>query len=128
MRNWYRQLKIEYKVAFWSTILVLGIAVLLIPLFFLKLMEIPQGILVGGGISIVVYLFLGLFNNPDKPKKSLVATIVVIALRLVIIAGLLFLDGWLYYSLGFKAFNIFAIAASYLLPLIVHVFLGRKES
>ena len=127
MKDWYKQLRLEYQVAFWSVIVVLGLFVLCIPFFFFSLMEIPQGIALGGITSILIYIVLGLCNNEEKAKRSLVLTIVVIFLKMALIGGLLFLVGWLYYGLGFKAFNIFAVAGSYFIPLIVHLILVRKE-
>ena len=127
MKDWYDQMKLEYKTAFWSAIIIIGLVILCIPFFFFSLMEIPQGIALGGGVGILIYLFLGLFNNSEEPKKSMVLTIIVIALRLVIIAGVLFLVGWLYYKVGFKAFNIFAVAGGYLIPIIINIILVRKE-
>ena len=90
-------------------------------------MEIPQGIALGGMVSVIIYLLLGLFNNPDKPKKSMVVTTVIIIIRLLVIAGILFLVGWLYYGLGFKAFNIFAVMGGYFIPLAVNIILVEKE-
>ena len=126
MKDWYKNLKIEYQVSLWSAIVIVGLFILCIPFYFFSLMEIPQGILLGGGISILVYVFLGLFNNPEKPKKSLVITFVFIAIRLLVIGGILFLVGWLYYQMNVKAFNIFAVAGSYLAPIVIHLILARK--
>ena len=127
MKEWYKQLRLEYQVAFWSAIVVLGLFILCIPFYFFSLMEIPQGIALGGIVSILIYIVLGLCNNEEKAKQSMVATVVVIIAKAIIIGGLLFLVGWLYYGKGFKAFNIFAVAGSYLIPLIVHIILVRKE-
>ena len=127
MKDWYLKLKLEYQVVFWSLIGILGLVILLIPCFFFKLMEIPQGIALGGMVSVIIYLLLGLFNNPDKPKKSMVVTTVIIIIRLLVIAGILFLVGWLYYGLGFKAFNIFAVMGGYFIPLAVNIILVEKE-
>ena len=90
-------------------------------------MEIPQGILLGGMVAILIYLFLGLFNNEEKKKESLVITVVILIVKFILIAGLLVLIGWLYYGNNFKAFNIFAVAGGYFIPLIIHVILVRKE-
>ena len=108
MKDWYRQLKLEYKIVVWSLIVLAGIILVLIPLFFFSLMEVPQGIALGAGVGIITYLFLGLFNNSDSPKKSLVLTVITIIIRFLVIAGILVLVGWLYYAKGVKAFNIFA--------------------
>ena len=90
-------------------------------------MEIPQGILLGGFLGIIIYLLLGLFDNKDKPKKSLIITSIIIGVRLLLIAGVLFLVGWLYYGLGFKAFNIFAVMFGYFVSLAVNIILVERE-
>ena len=128
MKNWYQNLKLEYQVVFWSLIVLAILVTLCIPFFFFSLMEIPQGIALGGGIGIITYLFLGLFNNKDNPKKSMVLTVITIIIRFLVIAGILFLVGWLYYAKGMKAFNIFAVAGAYLISLVVNIILVRKEN
>ncbi len=127
MKEWYAKLRLEYQVALWSSIVIVGAVILCIPFFFFSLMEIPQGILLGGALSILIYIVLGLINNEEKAKRSLVLTIVVIFLKMLLIGGLLFLVGWLYYDKGVHAFNIFAVAGAYFVPLVVHLILVRKE-
>ena len=127
MKDWYSKLKIEYRVAFWATLVVASIVILLIPCFFFSLMEIPQGIALGGIVGIIIYLFLGLFNNNVDPKKAMRITVVIIIVKALVITGLLFLIGWLYYGIGFKAFNIFALMGGYFIPLVIHIILVEKE-
>ena len=127
MKAWYLELKIEYRVVVWSLIAIIGLFVSTIPCYFFSLMEIPQGILLGGFLGIIIYLLLGLFDNKDKPKKSLIITSIIISVRLLLIAGILFLVGWLYYGLGFKAFNIFAVMFGYFVSLAVNIILVERE-
>jgi len=127
MKDWYQTLKLEFKVAVWSLIILSGLIILMIPMFFFKLMEVPQGIALGGGIGIITYLLLGIFNNKDKQTKSMVLTIVIIILRTLLFGGILFLIGWLYYAKQFKAFNVFAVTGGYLITIIIHLILARKE-
>lgn len=127
MKDWYSKLKIEYQICLWSAITVATLVILLIPCFFFSLMEIPQGITLGGATGILIYVFLGLFNNEGQQKKTMIITFVIMILRFVVIAGLLFLTGWLYYGIGFKAFNIFAVMGGYFIPLATHIILVRKE-
>ena len=127
MKDLYKSLKLEYKIVVWSLIALAALTICLIPLFFFSLMEIPQGILLGGGIGVITYLFLGLFNNPEKPKKSLIITTIIIIVRFLVIAGILFLVGWLYYKEDMKAFNIFAVTGGYLLTIVINIILVRKE-
>ena len=127
MKDWYRQLRLEYKVVVWSLIVICTLMLLAIPCYFFSLMEIPNGIALGGGIAVILYLILGLCDTEEKSKKSLVITVVILIIRFLIIGGLLFLVGWLYYKIGFKAFNIFAVAGGYFIPLPVHIIVSRKE-
>ena len=127
MKDFYRNLNTEFKTVVWSSIVIASLVILTIPCFFFSLMEIPQGIALGGAVGIIVYLVLGLFNNPDKPKQSLVFTVITIIVRFIVIGGILFLVGWLYYKQGLKAFNIFAVAGGYTVPLVISIILGRKE-
>ena len=127
MKDWYSKLKIEYRVVFWSVITLATTIILLIPCFFFSLMEIPQGIALGGIVAIIIYIFLGLFNNKEDTKKAMRITTVIIIVKALVITGLLFLIGWLYYGVGFKAFNIFAMMGGYFIPLVIHVILAGKE-
>ena len=127
MKDWYRQLRLEYKVVVWSLIVIFSLILLAIPCYFFNLMEIPNGIALGGGIAVILYLILGLCDTEEKSKKSLVITVIVLTIRFLLIGGLLFLVGWLYYKVGFTAFNIFAVAGGYLIPLPVHIIVNRKE-
>ena len=127
MKEWYLNQKIEYKVALWSLAVIAGLFILLIPFFFFSLMEVPQGIALGGTVGIITYLILGLTNNSDKPKRTIVFTAIAMTLRILFIGGILFLVGWLYYGLGVKAFNIFAVAGGYFIPLATNIILARKE-
>ena len=56
-----------------------------------------------------------------------IITIILIAVKLLVIAGTMFLVGWLYYGLGFKAFNIFAVMLGYFISLAVHIILLERE-
>ena len=127
MLEHYRNLNNEFKTVIWASIVIISLVILTIPCFFFSLMEIPQGIALGGAVGILVYLVLGIFNNPDKPKQSMIFTVITIIVRFIIIGGILFLVGWLYYKQGFKAFNIFAVMGGYFVPLIISIILGRKE-
>ena len=82
MKDWYLGLRFEYKIAFWSLVSVVAITICLIPLWFFSLMEVPQGILLGGSVGVITYLLLGLFNNPEKQKQSLVITTIIMIVRL----------------------------------------------
>ena len=127
MINWFRRLNIEFQTVVWSIIVTLGLLLLMIPLFFFSLMEIPLGIALGAAIGIITYLALGLVDDKSKQKLSIGLTITIIVLRLLVVAGILFLVGWLYYAIGVKIFNIFAVVGGYLMTLIINMIMIRKD-
>ena len=127
MINWFRRLNIEFQTVVWSIIVTLGLLLLMIPLFFFSLMEIPLGVALGALIGIITYLALGLVENKSKQKLSIGLTITIIVLRLLVIAGILFLVGWLYYAKEVKIFNIFAVVGGYLMTLVINIIMVRKE-
>ena len=127
MKDWYRQLKLEYKDAFWSALVISALVISTIPCFFFELMEIPQGILLGGAVGIVTYLLLGLANNKEKQTKSMVMTVVVIIIRFLTLGGILFLAAWLYFYMLVRVFNVFAVLGGYVVTIIIHIILARKE-
>ena len=127
MVNWYRRLNIDYKTVVWSAIITIVLILLMTPLFFLSWMEIPLGMALGSIIGIITYLLFGLFNNKDKPKTSIGITVGIMVLRFLLIGGILFLVGWLYYYKDIKVFNIFAVAGGYFIALVVSIFLLGKE-
>ena len=127
MINWFRRLNIEFQTVVWSIIVTLGLLLLMIPLFFFSLMEIPLGIALGAAIGIITYLALGLVDDKSKQKLSIGLTITIIVLRLLVVAGILFLVGWLYYAIGVKIFNIFAVVGGYLMTLIINMIMVRKD-
>ena len=127
MKDWYLKLKLEYQVSFWSLIILSTLTICLIPCYFFKLMEIPNGILLGGLVGTFTYLLLGLFSKKDEEHKTVVITVILMIVRFLLIAGTMFLVGYLYYSKNMKAFNIFAVAGGYLLTIIIHIIVYGKE-
>ena len=127
MLNWYRRLNIDYQTMVWSIIITLSLLLVLTPLLFFSYMEIPLGILLGGTIGALIYFFFGLVNTKTKLKTSVALTISIIIIKLIVMGGILFLVGWLYYSKDLKIFNIFALAGGYLMTTIIYMILVRKE-
>lgn len=127
MKYWYAHLNSSLKTAVWSVLVLAILVILLSPLFFFSLMEIPLGIALGGSVGILNYLILGLIDNKENKKVNTTLTIVTIAVRLFVIMGVLVLVGFLYYKQNIKLFNIFAVAGSYFISFIVSIFILRKE-
>lgn len=127
MINWCRRLNIEHQTTVWSIIVTLVLTLLMVPLFFLSWMEIPLGFILGSSIGIITYFLLGLFNNKSKIKMALSMTITIMIIRLLVIGGILFLVGWLYYAKDIRIFNIFAVVGGYFMTIVINIIVVRKE-
>ena len=109
----------EYMKAFILEMTIIVAALItMIPLFIKHYQEIPLGILLGGLIGGIPLLLFSLFQKNEENHKSLRLTIVILIIRIVLISGVLFLVGYLYYQRNIKLFNIFATAGGYLLSTI----------
>ena len=86
-------------------------------------MEIPLGILLGGSVSSIMYVFFGLLEG-RKISKTIIFIVLKSILFILFVLGLAIL----YYKLDIKIFNPFAFMAMYLLPTVLFVFISRKEN
>ena len=84
-------------------------------------MELPFGLLLGGGFGVLSYFVTGLFEN--KKDESYKWAVVISILRFVILGILLFLVGLCYYKWEVKIFNIFTVVGGYSLCLVVLIIL-----
>ena len=90
-------------------------------LFFINLMEVPLGILLGGLIFGGLSLLTGLAETKDEEAKESKRTIIMIITKFVLSLGLIVLIAVLYYKLGFKIINLFAFIGVYTFNTIVTV-------
>ena len=109
----------EYLKALLLDLAIIAVALLMmIPLFVYRHQDIPLGFLLGGLVGGVSLLLFSIFNRKEENRKSLKVSIIISFTRILVIGGLLFLVGYLYYQQHIKLFNIFATAAGYLLSTI----------
>ena len=54
-------------------------------------------------------------------------TVVVIIIRFLTLGGILFLAAWLYFYMLVRVFNVFAVLGGYVVTIIIHIILARKE-
>ena len=127
MMKWYQKLNIYFKTVFWTTIISLGISILLIPLFFFSLMEIPLGILLGAFIGILYYIAAGINEKNKYAQSAMTVDVILIVVRFILFAGALVGLALLYYVANIHIFNIFSFVGSYLLSLLVYLLVNRKE-
>ncbi len=130
MGEWFSSLSREKKDFFLLAIVELFVFLCLIPLMFVGAGSWTIGWFVGSLVTLLNYYLLVRFSasilNPDNANK-MSATFIGIAasgLRFLLFAGLLILAGICTYRSqwlgGFSAFNVFAVALSYLpLPIVL---------
>lgn len=125
-KKWFDNLNIYFKSSLLSTILLIVISLLLIPLYFFKLKEIPLGLMLGSGLGIIVYFLTGIFE--EKKKDTYHWAIIIMVTRLLIFSVLLILIALCYYKWDIKLFNLFSFVGGYTLTLIMLViFYIRKD-
>ena len=127
MKNWYQKLNIYFKTVFWTAVISFGISVLLIPLFFFSLMEIPLGILFGAFIGILYYVAAGINQKNKYEESAMTIDVILIIVRFILFAGALVGLALLYYVADIHIFNIFSFVGSYLLSLLIYILVNRKE-
>lgn len=124
MKKWFVSLSLTKKTVVISSAVVLFTFLLTIPLFFSGLMEIPLGILLGGGASVFSFLLFVFAENIKDIKKSMSVTIILIILMSFIHGAALVTSAILYYMFNLHIFNIFATFGSLFIGLVVHVVLS----
>ena len=127
MMSQYQKLNVYFKTVLWTSIITLGICILLIPLFFFSLMEIPLGILLGGFIGILYYVAASFNQKDEYNRTALTIDVVLIIARFVLFAGALIGLALMYYKANMHIFNIFSFVGSYLLSLLIYMIISRKE-
>ena len=123
----FKNLSIFYRCFVISILVCVLLFLLMIPLIVFNWGEITYGLALGEFISFIFCLITGLFVSSKRAidKKALLIT--MITLRLIILAGVLFLVGYLYYSKGIHIFNIFAVVGGYFIPLSILMILALRE-
>ncbi len=119
MKNWYQSLSVNYKTSLWTAIVVIVATFITIPLMINGKYEYSISILLGGLIGCLSYLFFGLNDQKEATKKNKVITLTVIFAKLLIVVGLAFLFGWLYYGSEIHIFEPFSFIGGYFVSAIV---------
>ena len=127
MKEWYQKLNIYHKTGIWSLICGIITLILLIPLFFFGLKDIPLGIVLGSSFGALFYFLIGFNQKKECNKKGMILDIVLIILRFVFFALALVGLALLYYLGNVRIFNIFGFTGAYLFGLLIYLFLSRKE-
>lgn len=121
MKNWYIKLSTTYKATLVSFVAVITIYLCLIFGYFTNHPDIPNGLILGGGIGVISYLALALVEKHDKQKDTLVLTIIVTIVRYLLLAAALVLSALAKYKWDTVIFNLLTIMGGYLIPLVTYL-------
>lgn len=124
MKKWFVSLSLVRKTVIISLMIIFLAFLLTIPLFFNNLMEIPLGIVLGGGASVFSFALFAFTENIKNQKKSMSITIMLIVFMSIIHGLALTTSAVLYYAFNLHIFNVFATFSSLFIGLLVHVVLS----
>ena len=127
MKKWFSELTNAFKTAFVSRFIVI-IAFLATTFgYFVNMSDIPNGIIAGGLIGSVSYLFMGLAEKHDAKNVKATWTIIVSIIRYFLIGSFIVVAALIQYNLGYKIFNLFAVVGGYLISLATYVIILLME-
>ena len=90
-------------------------------LFFKGMMDIPLGIMLGGGVYGGLSLASGLLEKKDDERKTPIYSIILIGVRVLLLIGLTIIIAFMYYRWNLPIFNIFAFVGAYTVSIIVMI-------
>ena len=127
MKKWFVNLSTSQKTVFISLIVVMIAFFGLMFGYFVGLMGLPNGLLAGGFLGIMFYIFLGLTEKRDSENKKPVWTIVLTIVRFIFIGALVALSALLEYQVGLKIMNVFTVLGGYFISLITNLVIVLME-
>ena len=127
MKKWFANLSSSFKTVFISLLVVLIVFLGLGFGYFVDLANLPNGLLAGGLLGIIFYVFMGLTEKIDLEKQKPVWTIILTIVRFIFIGGLVALSIILEYQAGLKILNVFTVLGGYFISLIVNLIIVLTE-
>ena len=124
MITWYKKLDVYGKSFITNELICLLAFLSCVPFYFYELAEIPNGIIVSGSISSLLFLLYRFGRN----SVGLGKTIAINIIRFTLVIGMLFVSVFLYYKLEIKLFNVFAVVSAFFASTIVFVLLSYLEN
>ena len=90
-------------------------------LFFMGMMDVPLGILLGGGVFGSLAFISGLVEKKDEERDTPIYSIILIGLRFLLLVALTIIIALMYYRWNLKIFNVFAFVGAYLTSTIAMI-------
>ncbi len=127
MKKWYANLTPIFKATFVSFVAVVVAYLALIFGYFVNKIDLPNGLILGGGIGVISYLALAIVEKREKEKEKPVLTIIITILRYLLIAAAVVLSALSQYKWGHEIFNPFLVVGGYLIPLVIYLIITLVE-
>lgn len=127
MKNWLKGLNIYYQTVIISFAVLVILSIATIWLYFIGWKEIPIGYMVGCVVGEISYIITAILEDKFQLKKTTWPFIIMNVVRVVLIGGILFLTGYLYYARGIKVMNIFAEVVGYTSVIVCLIVLSIKK-
>lgn len=119
--TWFKSLSSPFKTAIISLIVIIIVFLGLIFGYFINQPDLPNGMLAGGLLGCLSYLLIGIAEKHDDKKRLPILTIIVTAIRFILIAALVVVSALLQFKLGYKVMNVFTVIGGYIITLIVYI-------
>ena len=125
--TWFKSLSSPFKTAIISLLVIIVAFLGLIFGYFIDQPGLPNGMLAGGLLGSLSYLFIGIAENHDDKKRLPILTIIITVLRFILIAALVVVSALLQFKLGYKVMNVFTVLGGYFITLIIYITISVIE-
>ena len=119
--RFFQEANNSIKTAFITYAVTLIATLSTIFLFFQGMMDIPLGILLGGGLFGTLSLISGFLEKKDEDRKTPIYSIVLIGVRFLLLIAVTIVIAFMYYRWNLPIFNIFAFVGAYTVSIIIMI-------
>ena len=123
----FNKLSSSFKAALLSLIVTVVVFLGMLFGYFIGQPDLPNGVLAGGLLGSLSYLFIGIAERIDEKKRLPIWTIIFTVIRFILIAALVVISAYLQFKLGYKVMNVFAVVGGYAISLIIYIVISLIE-
>ena len=119
--RFFQEVNNSIKTAFITYAVTLIATLSTIFLFFQGMMDIPLGILLGGGLFGTLSLVSGFLEKKDEDRKTPIYSIILIGVRFLLLIAITIVIDFMYYRWNLPIFNVFAFVGAYTVSIIIMI-------
>ena len=119
--RFFQEVNNSIKTAFITYAVTLIATLSTIFLFFQGMMDIPLGILLGGGLFGTLSLVSGFLEKKDEDRKTPIYSIILIGVRFLLLIAITIVIAFMYYRWNLPIFNVFAFVGAYTVSIIIMI-------